>query len=223
MRKLHIIALSGLIILSTGCGPGSQESGESQVNYKEVKDMVVDILKTEEGKKAIEEAQSGETGTGMHANMLTSTDNAQISLAVKEVLTSPEYEKKIEEMMKDPKFAGDFAKTVMKGNKQLHKDLMKDPQYQKSITDLMKDPEIEKMFLDLMKGTQYRKQTMAIMQESFQSPLFRMEVLELLDKVVEKQLKPDEEKKAKESGGSSGGGEEGGGGGGGESGSGSGG
>ena len=43
-----------LMLLLSGCGMEKQAS--SNMDYKEVKAMVVDILKTEEGKKAIEEA-----------------------------------------------------------------------------------------------------------------------------------------------------------------------
>ncbi|MFD1903804.1 GerD family protein [Paenibacillus rhizoplanae] len=38
------------------------------------------------------------------------------------------------------------------------------------------------MFLDLTKTPDYRKQSMTIMQEAMQNPLFRMEVLTLLKK-----------------------------------------
>lgn len=199
MWKSTILKISVMVLFLAGCGAQPQ-GGESQVKYKEVKDMVVDILKTEEGKKAIDEATN--PTSGMHAQGLNVGQNQQIKLAVKEVLTSPEYELMFNEIMKDPKFAADFAKVVLKGNKKIHKDLMKDPEYQKQLMDIMKNQQVQKMLLDLMKSTEYRKQAMAIMQESFQSPLFQMEIMKLLDKVVEEQLKPDaEKKKKKESGG----------------------
>ncbi|GJM83198.1 hypothetical protein HMSSN139_56940 [Paenibacillus sp. HMSSN-139] len=67
------------------------------------------------------------------------------------------------------------------------------------------------MFLDLTKTPDYRKQSMTVMQEAMQSPLFKMEVLELLKTVVQEQLQPKVEKEPKqEEGGGGEGGEEGG-------------
>ena len=68
-------------------------------------------------------------------------------IAVKETLVSPEYNKVIEKLMTDPRFAGEFAKSVNKQNKQIHKDLLKDPTYQKDLIQVMKNPEMDKMIL----------------------------------------------------------------------------
>ena len=126
-------------------------------------------------------------------------------MAVKDTITSPAYKKEIEKIMTDPKFAGNFAKSISAQNKQLHMDLIKDPTYQKSMQDMMKSPEIMQMFLDLTKSPDYRKQTMTIMQEAMQSPLFKMEVMELLKTVVQEQLIPKVEKPSEKQGENQGG------------------
>lgn len=133
-------------------------------------------------------------------------------MAVKETITSPEYKKEIEKIMTDPQFAGDFAKAINAQSKELHMQLIKDPTYQKAISDILKSPEVMKMFLDLTKTPDYRKQSMTVMQEAMQSPLFKMEVLELLKTVVQEQLQPKVEKEPKDDGGKGGddGGDEGG-------------
>ncbi|MGZ7445818.1 spore germination lipoprotein GerD [Paenibacillus sp. TH7-28] len=235
---------------------GSEQSSSSSQGgggYKETKSMVIDILKTDEGKKAIYEALSSpssgaggdgsssdsESGSGSGGGsgagggsgtfgvkmILPSQTSNDVRMAVKETITSPEYKKEIEKIMTDPQFAGDFAKAISSQNKELHMKLIKDPTYQKSMTDMLKSPEVTKMFFDLTKTPDYRKQTMTIMQESMQSPLFRMEVRELLKTVVQEELQPKVEKatqKKGEGGQDQGGGEggqsnEGGGGGGGTS------
>ncbi|AIQ65693.1 spore gernimation protein [Paenibacillus stellifer] len=208
------LALS-LILVLTACG--SEQSGSSQqFSYKEMKTMVVDILKSEEGKKAVEEAlsssssSSGTSGTGVISMKMMPQANEQIRMAVKDTITAPEYKKEIEKVMTDPQFAGDFAKAISSQSKQLHLQLIKDPTYQKSVSEIMKSPEMMKMFLDLTKTSDYRKQTATVMQETMQNPLFRMEVLSLLKTVVQEELQP---KTSKEGGGgqggdSSGGGEE---------------
>ncbi|WP_025690208.1 spore germination lipoprotein GerD [Paenibacillus zanthoxyli] len=210
----------GLILVLTACGSEQSSSSSQQFSYKEMKTMVVDILKSEEGKKAVEEAMStpsggagGGGGSGTMSMKMLPQTNEQIRLAVKDTITAPEYQKEIEKIMKDPRFAGDFAKAINSQNKQLHLQLIKDPTYQKSVAQIMKSPEMMKMFLDLTKTPDYRKQTMTVMQETMQNPLFRMEVLSLLKSVVHEELQPKTEKKGGgkgSSGGGSGGGESGG-------------
>ncbi|MNO61263.1 Spore germination protein GerD precursor [compost metagenome] len=209
-----------LIFTLTACGSEQSSSSSSGGGYKETKSMVVDILKTDEGKKAIYEAlsspqsQSSEGGGGSEGSgsessssssggggggtgikmLMTPQSSDQVRMAVKDTITSPEYKKEIEKIMTDPQFAGDFAKAISSQNKQLHLDLIKDPTYQKSINDMLKSPEMMKMFLDLTKTSDFRKQSMTVMQEAMQSPIFKLEVMQLLKTVVQQQLEPKVEK-----------------------------
>lgn len=202
----------GLALLLSGCGSDNQ-SAAPQGSYKETKTMVIDILKSDEGKKALEEALLGESSSGQSSSteagsgsetsgtgntskaigikMLTSQSSSdEIRLAVKDTLSSPEYKKEFEEIMKDPKFAGEFAKVVNSQSKQIHMELIKDPSYQKSMEDMLKSPEMTKMLLQLTQTSDYRKQTMSVMQEAMQNPIFRLEVMELLKSVVKEELQP---------------------------------
>lgn len=156
-----------------------------------MKTMVIDILKTEDAQKALQESANSSTGnTGFSSKLLSVQDQEQVRMAVKEVLVSPDYDKVIKTLMTDTRFAGEFAKTVNSQNKQIHKDLIKDPTYQKDLVQAMKSPEMNKMILDVMQGSEYRKQVMSLMQEAMQNPLFRLEVLDLLKKAVQEELKP---------------------------------
>ena len=223
-RLCSILCLTALLLGACGSDQGYSSQ---QMGYKEMKSMVVDILKSDEGKKAVEEALSGggggSSGGGgggsMSMKMLNAQSGEQIRMAVKDTLVSEEYKKELEKIMTDPQFAGDFAKAISAESKQLHMQLIKDPTYQKSIEDILKSPEVMKSFLDLTKTSDYRKQSMTIMQEAMQNPLFRMEVLQLLKTVVKDELQPTVEKKGQQGGqGGQGGGQggQGGGGGGGQ-------
>lgn len=196
-----LCATTGLL---AACG-SDQGYSSQQLGYKEMKSMVVDILKSDEGKKAVEEAlkgsgSSGGEGGSTSMKMLSAQSGEQIRTAVKDTLVSEEYKKEIEKIMTDPKFAGEFAKAINAESKQLHQQLIKDPTYQKSVQDILKSPEVMKSFLDLTKTSDYRKQSMTIMQEAMQNPLFRMEVLELLKSVVKDELQPSVEKKEQKGG-----------------------
>ncbi|OBZ15538.1 spore gernimation protein [Bacillus sp. FJAT-27264] len=191
-----------LVLTLTACGGEQSSSSSGQGGYKEMKTMVVDILKSDDGKKAVEEALSSPSsgggeggGSGMSMKMVPLQTSEQIRVAVKDTLTAPEYKKELEKIMTDPKFAGEFAKAINTQSKELHQQLIKDPTYQKSVGEIMKSPEMTKMYLDLTKTSDYRKQTMTIMQDAMQNPLFRMEVLNLLKTVVQEELQPKVQKK----------------------------
>lgn len=200
--KKPILMISSLLILCLISACGGEEPGAQQ-GYKETKSMIIDILKTEEAQKAIEEAKKKkeeEGGQTKIMSMLSSPEGQQIQIAVKDVLTDPSYPEQLKVLMTDPKFSGEFAKAVQKENKQIHKELMKDPEYQTLLLDVMKSPDFEKMMIDILKSKEYRKQTMTVLQESIENPIFRLEMMELLKKAIEEESKPKEEKKKKEGG-----------------------
>ncbi|RCW41339.1 spore germination lipoprotein GerD [Paenibacillus prosopidis] len=193
---LSVIPAMAIVLTSCAAPPPPTE----QVSYKDVKSMVIDILKTQDAQKALQE--SSQQMSGYSTKLLSSQDQETVRLAVKDVLVSPEYDKVIKKLMVDTRFAAEFAKAVNKQNKDIHKELIKDPSYQADLLKVMKNPEMDKMILDVLQSTQYRKEVMSLMQESMQNPLFRVEVLDLMKKAVQEELKPkpDEkvEKKKKE-------------------------
>ncbi|MED0679218.1 spore germination lipoprotein GerD [Aneurinibacillus thermoaerophilus] len=188
-------------VLVTGCSGGQQKEKSASSDYKETKQMVIDILKTKEGQKAIHEAMNERSSTQ----------------SVQRAGQGGGEEMKIQahEMMQDPKFAVSMAKAMQEQNKKLLKDLMKEPEYQKMMLDIMKDPEYQKLVLETMKSPAYRQQTMSVMKDALQSPMFRLEMIQLAQKAQEQMIKPEQGKgKEKEKGkGKEGGGKQEGGGG----------
>lgn len=197
------------VILLSSCAPmKNQEAAKPE--YKETKQMVLDILQTEEGKKAIQEIMKDKE---MKQKILMNEPFVQKT--IEKTILSPENKEKLTEVLSDPKFAKAYAKQMEDEHKKLIKDLMKDPEYRASMMQILKDPEMEKQFLELTKSKEFRQQTMTVMKEAMESPYFRLELLELLSKVAEQP--PKEKKKGGKEGG--GGGEGGGGSGGGGGGS----
>jgi spore germination protein D len=209
IRWLYAMPTILLVGLLTSCGTDSSSSSSQGGSYKETKTMVLDILKSDDGKKAIKSASQG-SGEGSsqaqgkdksQIKLLSTGDSAQLQLAVKDVLTADQNNKFLQEMMKDPKFAGDFAKAIQSQTKQMYKDLLKDPEYQKQVMDLMKNPEYEKMVLDTMKSAQYRQQMMTVIQESMQSPLFRADMVNMMQTAMKQQSLPGQSSGSSSSGG----------------------
>ncbi|NOV00562.1 spore germination lipoprotein GerD [Paenibacillus planticolens] len=204
---MMFLPLITLALLLSSCGSDKSSQGQSQANtYKEQKTMILDILKSEDGKKAISAANrsimNGDVGAAGVAGqsqikLLSANESLQLQMAVKDVLTAKENNQFLTEMMKDPKFAGDFAKAIQKETKQMYKELLKDPEYQKSLVDVMKNPDYEKMVLDVMKTAPYRQQMQTVMEDSIQSPLFRAHMVELLKSAIAQQSKSDQMPSAK--------------------------
>ncbi|CAG7647297.1 Spore germination protein GerD [Paenibacillus solanacearum] len=200
-RFVPVILIVGVL---TACGSDTQaaSSGNSGSNYKDTKSMVLDILKTEDGRRAIQEATI-QQNTKLQA--LSAGDTQMLQLAVKDVLVDTQSTQFLQKMITDPKFAGQFAKAIQQDTKQIQKDLMKDPEYQKQLLNAMKSPDFETMLLDTMKSTPYRAQTKAVIQESLQSPLFRLELMELMKKVLQEESMPKSQSQGnKQAGGKSG-------------------
>ncbi|AEI45986.1 spore germination lipoprotein GerD [Paenibacillus mucilaginosus] len=201
-RIMPAVMIVGFLA-ACGSEPQQQQAQGSNGNtYKDTKSMVLDILKTEDGRKAIQEAT---VQNNSKLAVLSAGDTQQLQLAVKDVLVDTDTNKFLQTMITDPKFAGQFAKAIQKETKQLQKDLLKDPEYQKQMMDAMKSPEFEGMLLDTMKSTAYRTQTKQVIQESLQSPLFRLEMMELMKKVLQDESQP---KAQSQGGGAAGGGGE---------------
>ncbi|WCN37671.1 spore germination lipoprotein GerD [Aneurinibacillus uraniidurans] len=200
--------LTSILVLSlftTGCG-GGEKSSSTSGNYNETKQMVVDILKTKEAQKAIKEASGG---SGKMSIQSTGDSKAM----------EGQLKSQTHDMMQDPKFAAALAKAMQDENKKLLKSLMKDPEYQKMMLGVMKDPEYQKMVIQSMHSPAYRQHTMTVMKEALQSPMFRMEMINLTQKAQEQLMKPEtkgkEQKGGQQGGQQKGGGKSGGGGGGG--------
>lgn len=199
IRFLNAVLIVGFL---TACGSDTQASSTGGGNtYKDTKSMVLDILKTEDGRKAIQQATIHENSK---LQLLSAGDTQQLQLAVKDVLVDTENNQFLQKMISDPKFAGQFAKAIQKDTKQLQKDLLKDPEYQKAMMDAMKSPDFETMLLDTMKGNAYRTQTKAVIQESLQSPIFRLEMMELMKKVLQEESMPKQQGQQGKGGGGEG-------------------
>jgi len=190
-RQAALVLAAGVLLAMAGCS-GAQQSG-GMMSYEETKSMVLDILQSEEGRKAVQQAaSSAEFGTGMR--MLNEEQHALLMTKVKDVLTDEEYSKKIRDIMLEPKFAGEFAKVIVKEDKELHKELLKDPEYQTMLMDAFtSNEETKKMILDVLKGPEYRKYAMTIFQDALQNPLFKAELMDMMKKVLEEETRPEEE------------------------------
>ncbi|KYG33872.1 spore germination lipoprotein GerD [Alkalihalobacillus trypoxylicola] len=183
LRKWLFLCL--FITLLSGCA-AAENSG--QADYDTTKKMMVDMLKTDEGKKAIQELMHDEE---MRHDLVM--DNFFVKETIQETLTTEQGKAFWQQTMKDPEFAKTFAEAMQSENEKILKGLMKDPEYQTMMVSILQDQEIKDSILELLKSKEYREQVMTIMSESFESPYFMAKINEILSNVTEEQLKKQDE------------------------------
>lgn len=200
MKKIvKFILPASFLLLAAGCASPAESAGE--VDYEETKKMVVDILKTDDGKKAIQEVMGDD---GMKEKLIM--DQPVVIDTVEKTLTSEKGMDFWKKSFEDPKFAESVAKSMKKENEKLLKDLMKDPEYKGMMIEVMKDPELEKELTNVLKSKEYREHLQKIMTETFESPLFKAKLQALIVKAAEEMPTQKSEGGSEEGGGGSGGG-----------------
>jgi len=187
MKTNKLLLLLPIMLFLTSCASTESSSG-GQIDYAQTKKMVVDILKTDEGKKAIQDIMSDDQ---MKQKLVM--DQKVVSDTIQQTLTSDKATEFWKKTFSDPKFAQGIAKNMRTENEKLLKDLMNDPQYRAMMIQVFKEPEIQKELADALKSKDYREHLQKVIAETMESPLYKVKMQELL-------LKAAEELKTKSSG-----------------------
>ncbi|WP_044895228.1 spore germination lipoprotein GerD [Bacillus alveayuensis] len=190
IKWTSLLLLSCFLILNA-CAP--QEPSPPPPDYDQTKKMVVDILKTDEGKKAIKEIMTDEK---MKQELIM--DQSVVKQTIEQTLTSEQGADFWKKMFDDPKFAESFAKSLKTEHEKMMKALMKDPEYQAMVIDILKNPEVEKSMISVLKSQQFRSHLQKIMTETFESPLFKAKIQDLLIKAAEDMQKTKKQDEGQE-------------------------
>lgn len=178
MKKFVILLLISSSILLTACAAG--ETGAEKMDYDQTKKMIVDILKTDEGKKAIKDIMADQE---MKDHLIM--DQTTVTDTVEKTLTSDKGKDFWKKSFKDPKFAEAVAKSMKSENEKILKDLMKDPEYQGMMMDVMRDPELQKDVTQVLKSKEFREHLQEVVAETFESPLYKARIQDVLMKAAE--------------------------------------
>lgn len=203
MRKELIMkttrALLLLVILTglTSCS-SSDSSGGGQMDYDQTKKMVVDILKTDDGKKAIQDVM---TDPKMKEKLVM--DQKVVADTIEQTLTSDKATDFWKKTFSDPKFATAVAKNMKAENQALLKSLMNDPEYRTMMTEVFKEPEIQKQMTDSLKSKDYRAHLQSVITETMQTPLFQSKLEDIVIKAANDMTKKSGSSGGGGSGGSS--------------------
>lgn len=183
MRRFIYMLL--ILFILTSCG-GTQTEGEKKEDYEGTKKMVADILKTDDGKKAITEALASDDMQQTYV-----VDSKIMKEAVSQTLTEEKGKKFWEKLFQDPAFVKSFAKALQDSQEKVTQNLMADSEYQKKLMEILSNPEMEKQTLSLLTSQQFRGHLEKVIEESFQSPMLQEQLSELLLNAA-KEMKPQE-------------------------------
>lgn len=178
MKAKSLLLLLLIMVLLTSCSSSDTNTG-GHMDYEQTKKMVVDILKTDEGKKAIQDIMSDDK-----VKQKLVMDQKVVSDTIKQTLTSDKATEYWKKAFSDPKFAASVASNMRGENEKLLKDLMNDPEYRDMMIQVFKEPEIQKQMADALKSKEYRDNLQKVITETMESPLFKVKMQELLLKAA---------------------------------------
>lgn len=201
LRKNWIIVVA-VAALSVGCGQGATgaDVSGSQPNYTTTKQMVLDILKSPDGKNAV---QSMLQDPSFREQMAVSQND--ITKAVQKSLESKQNKDLLAKQIQNPKFAAAFAKALQPQLIDMQKQLLKDPQYTKDLMVILKSPDYTKHVNELLQTPQVRGQIMKVMSDALNTPSFRMKFEDALKKAVSETVSQSGGQKQSQGGQSQGG------------------
>ncbi|MFZ7944901.1 spore germination lipoprotein GerD [Neobacillus sp. 19] len=179
MKGKSMLLLLPVMLFLASCSATDTSSG-GQIDYDQTKKMVVDILKTDDGKKAIQQVMDDDK---MKEKLVM--DQQVVATTIEQTLTSDKATEFWKKTFSDAKFAKGVAKNMRSENEKLLKDLMNDPEYRGMMIEVFKEPEIQKEMADALKSKEYREHLQKVISETLDSPLFRAKMEELLLKAAE--------------------------------------
>ncbi|ARI75361.1 spore germination lipoprotein GerD [Halobacillus mangrovi] len=201
MSILRLLCPVFLLVFLAACGGNAGAS--EQADYDTTKKMIVDILKTDDGKKAITEVLSDEK---MQQSM--ALESEVVSQAVSDTLVSEKGKEFWTKLFSDPKFVQDFSTVLKDQQKDLTKGLMKDAEYQKLMIDLYKNPEMMEQMVTVMEGQKFRAHLEKTIEETVNSPVFQAKMSETLLKAAEKMKSGEGQQGGQDGQGGQGGGQQ---------------
>lgn len=179
MKRYSLLMILGIsILVFSGCAPKEESAG--QIDYEETKKMVVDILKTDDGKTALQEVMKDE-----EMKEVLVMDQKVVTETIQSTLTSDKGAQFWQKVFEDPKFVETFAKSLQSEHEKVIKTLMTDPEYQKLLIGIFQDPEMQKTMQTAIKSQEFRTHLQDVIMETLSSPLYKVKIQETLLKAAQ--------------------------------------
>lgn len=189
-RKFIYIFIVCCLLLLYGC-TGSEQANK-ETDYEQTKKMVVDILQTDEGKKAILELIAQDD---MKEHLVIESD--VVKRAISDELASEKSVTMWQKLFEDPEFVTTFMESVAEEQTKFFTRLMSDATFQKKVLELMQNPEMSQQTLAVLKSQQFREHLEKTIEETLETPTFQAKMQQLLLEAAEKQRKKEKDDEGK--------------------------
>ncbi|MDV2582606.1 spore germination lipoprotein GerD [Alkalibacillus haloalkaliphilus] len=177
MAKHTLLLVLTICIFLTACNGDDQQSSP---DYEATKRMVVDILKTDDGKEALKEALSDEE---LEQKLVLQSDT--VNQAIEQTISSEEGKEFWINLFDDPSFVQAYIQATREHDKEIIKGLMSDSNYQDQMISLFHEDEVREMIMQILRSQEYKEHLEQSIQETLQSPLFRAQMVEELLKAAQ--------------------------------------
>lgn len=187
IRNIFILIAGISIIMMSACDGGDSSAKEGE--YDTTKKMVVDILQTDDGRRALAEIM---TDDKMKQELVINSD--VVKQSINDALTSEKGAEMWTKLFKDPKFVESYVKSMSDEQKKLMKNLMNDAEFQKQMLELLQNPEFTEQMLQVLKGQQFRAHLETAIQQTIDTPLFQAKIQDILLKAADEENKNESAK-----------------------------
>lgn len=173
-----------LLLLLSAC---SLENNDKPMNYEETKDMVTDILQTEDGKKVVKEILQDDK---VRADLIIESD--EVKNTIEKAFQSKEGKEMWKNLFSDPTFVESFQAAFAEEQMNLFKNLMNDASFQAQLLDLLQNPEMEKQMTTVLKSQEIRAHLEKVIEETFQNPTVQGQMYKLMQNLKEEGASTDQ-------------------------------
>lgn len=173
-----------LLLLLSAC---SLENNDKPMNYEETKDMVTDILQTEDGKKVVKEILQDDK---VRVDLIIESD--EVKNTIEKAFQSKEGKEMWKNLFSDPTFVESFQAAFAEEQMNLFKNLMHDASFQAQLLDLLQNPEMEKQMTTVLKSQEIRAHLEKVIEETFQNPTVQGQMYKLMQNLKEEGASTDQ-------------------------------
>lgn len=173
-HRLFLLGMVSFLFL-TSCNSSFGADQQGGGDYTKVKEITLDVLQTEEGKKAV---MSLITDPEIQQKMITTKED--LAKILSNSISNQKTKKDWQKLLAEEPVANQILKATENQQKELLKTLMKDPEYQKMMLNILKDPQFTEHLIEFMNSPTFRNEALKVIEETLKTPSFQQKIQQLI-------------------------------------------
>src|SRR5690625_2674280 len=181
MKKLlKTILFIAMMFMMTSCNQADGQ--QSNQDYEATKKMVVDILKTDDGKNVLKDVLNEEE---MKHELVINSET--VKQAIEQNFNDERGKQFFGKLFEDPSFVQAYVEATRESDEDLIKGLMTDATYQERLMQISQDEQMQQLIASALKSQTFKSYLEDTIQETLESPLFKAQMIETLLKAAQEQ------------------------------------